>query len=127
MPILPRHWSDQRTEEIISLLLRVGVTLSAAIVLLGGLYYLARHGAEMPNYRIFHGEPYELRTVNGILQYVGSLHARGVIQLGLLLLILTPIARVIFSVWAFLVERDRLYVVITLVVLAILLYNLIHG
>ena len=50
---------------------------------------------------------------------------RGVIQLGLLLLIATPIARVAFSVVGFALERDRMYVVFTLIVLAILLYSLL--
>ncbi len=47
------------------------------------------------------------------------------IQLGLLLLIATPIARVAFSVVGFAIERDRMYVVFTLIVLAILLYSLL--
>ena len=49
------------------------------------------------------------------------------IQLGLLVLIATPIARVILSVFVFLYERDWPYVFITLVVLGILLYSLLAG
>jgi uncharacterized membrane protein len=45
-------------------------------------------------------------------------------QLGLLLLIATPIARVMFSAVAFAMERDRMYVGFTLIVLAVLLYSL---
>jgi len=45
----------------------------------------------------------------------------------MLLLILTPVARVGFSVVAFVVERDRMYVAMTLVVLAVLLYSLLAG
>jgi len=52
------------------------------------------------------------------------MHAHGIIQLGLLLLIATPVARVAFSVVAFAAERDWLYVAITLIVLAILIYSL---
>jgi uncharacterized membrane protein len=51
-------------------------------------------------------------------------HAAAVIQLGLLLLVATPVARVIFSVFAFAWERDWLYVLLTLIVLAVLLYSL---
>jgi uncharacterized membrane protein len=50
---------------------------------------------------------------------------RGLIQLGLLFLIATPIARVAFSIVGFAIERDRMYVVFTLIVLAILLYSLL--
>ena len=44
----------------------------------------------------------------------------GIIQMGLLLLIATPVARVVFSVFAFAVQRDSLYVAVTLVVLVVL-------
>jgi uncharacterized membrane protein len=47
-----------------------------------------------------------------------------VIQLGLLILIATPVARVIFSLVGFVLERDRVYVAITLAVLAILAYSI---
>jgi uncharacterized membrane protein len=50
-----------------------------------------------------------------------------VIMLGLLLLVATPVARVVFSVAGFLRERDFLYVVLTLIVLAVLLSSLFFG
>ena len=49
------------------------------------------------------------------------------IQLGLLVLIATPIARVAFSLVAFALQRDRIYVIVTLIVLAVLLYSLTGG
>jgi uncharacterized membrane protein len=118
-------WSDQRMENIIGNLLRAGVMLSAAVVLIGGIIYLARHGDEAANYHTFNGEPAGFRTVGGIFRQVFALRGRGLIQLGLLLLIATPVARVAFSVWGFAKEHDRMYVVFTLLVLAILLYSLL--
>jgi uncharacterized membrane protein len=44
--------------------------------------------------------------------------------LGILILIATPVARVAFSVFAFAEERDRMYVIVTLIVLALLLFSL---
>jgi uncharacterized membrane protein len=120
-----QKWSDQKMEIIIGNLLRTGVILSAAVVLLGGIIYLARHGTEPTHYRTFHGEPSEYRTVGGIFQQVLALRGRGIIQLGLLLLIATPVARVAFAVWGFAKEHDRMYVVFTLIVLVILLYSLL--
>jgi uncharacterized membrane protein len=117
-------WSDRRTESVIGALLRIGVLLSAGFVLCGGLIYLVRHGTSAPDYRMFHGESTDLRTLSGIWSYALSFHGRGIIQLGLLILIATPVARVAFSVVAFALERDRLYVVITLVVLSVLLLSL---
>jgi uncharacterized membrane protein len=117
-------WNDQRFEELIADLLRTGVLLSAIVVLLGAIIYLVRHGFEPANYRVFHGEPNELKSVHGIVRFAFHLHGRGFIQLGLLLLIATPVARVIFSVFGFARERDRMYVGFTLIVLVVLLYSL---
>jgi len=122
-----RSWNDLRIEVIIGALLRTGVILAAAVVLFGAVVYLARHGQEVASYGVFHGEPEALKSVAGIIQ--GALHAlhmsgRAIIQLGLLLLIATPVARVAFSAVAFARERDYLYVWITLFVLGVLLYSL---
>jgi uncharacterized membrane protein len=118
-------WNDRKVEEIIGTLLRTGVLLSAAIVLLGGVIYLARHGTSAADYRVFRGEPSELRQIRGIVHSAISLRGRGIIQLGLLLLIATPVARVIFSIFAFAAEKDRLYVGFASVVLVILLFSLL--
>ncbi len=120
-------WTDQQVEEILGNLLRVGVILAAVVVLIGGLMYLIHYGATLPDYRVFHGEPTDLRSVSGIVLDVLDLRRRGTIQFGLLLLIATPIARVVFSVFAFIRQRDRTYIFITLLVLIVLLYSLIDG
>jgi uncharacterized membrane protein len=122
-----RTWTEQQLENIVGNLLRVGVMLAAVVVFGGGTLYLIHHGATSPDYRVFHGEPAELRSVPGVVTEALSLQGRGIIQLGLLLLIATPIARVAFSVFAFAQQRDRTYVVVTLVVFAILLYSLLGG
>ncbi len=124
-PFTPQPWRDRRIEVILGNLLRTGVLISAAVVLLGASIYLSRHAHEPADYRVFRGEPSEYRTIRGVIQsvIVGRGRGQGLIQLGLLLLIATPIARVAFSVVGFAIERDRLYVVFTLIVLAILLYS----
>jgi uncharacterized membrane protein len=117
-------WNDQKIEDIIGNLLRIGVGTAAAVVLVGAAAYLFRHGFGHANYRVFRGEPSDLRTLRGIVRAALGLHPRGIIQLGLVLLIATPVARVAFSVFAFAVERDRMYVVFTLMVLGILILSL---
>jgi uncharacterized membrane protein len=124
-PFKPQPWRDRRIEIILGNLLRTGVLLSAAVVLCGAFIYLARHGHEPADYRVFRGEPSEFRSIAGVIQSAINGRGGGLIQLGLLLLIATPIARVSFSVVGFAIERDRLYVVFTLIVLAILLYSFI--
>jgi uncharacterized membrane protein len=121
----PQPWRDRRMELILGNLLRAGVLFSAAIVLCGACIYLARHAHEPANYRVFRGEPSDFRTIPGVIQSVRNGRGRGFIQLGLLFLIATPIARVAFSIVGFTIERDRLYVAFTLIVLVILLYSLL--
>ena len=118
---------DQRMDQIMAVLLRSGVSLAAGLVFIGGIVYLWRHDLPAINYRVFQGEPQELRTVSGILREAATFHGRGLIQLGLLVLIATPVARVLFSVVAFLYERDWTYVAITMIVLALLCYSLFGG
>ncbi len=120
-----RRWTDQQIDITISMLLRVGVTLAAAIVIVGGILYLIHNGHSIPEDHIFRGEPADLRQVPGVLHDVLALHGRGIIQLGILLLILTPVARVAFSVFAFWQQRDRLYIIVTLIVLVILVHGLL--
>ncbi len=119
-----KSWSDERIEAIIANLLRGGVMLAAAIVLVGAAILLARHGAENLDRHVFLGEPSDLRSAGGVLRGAASLHGRSVIQLGLLLLIATPIARVAFAVFGFAREGDRMYVTIALIVLSLLAYSL---
>jgi uncharacterized membrane protein len=120
---------DKRVDQIMGLLLRTGVLLAAALVILGGALFLSRHPGPLPDYHAFHGEPTELRTLRGIFQQAASGHGRGLIQFGLLLLIATPVARVAFSFGAFWYERDWTYVAVSLLVLVLLFYSLFsaHG
>ncbi len=117
-------WTPGHAERVIGALLRVGVLLAALVVLCGGALYLLRHGSTHPQLEVFRGEPSDLRSPGGIVGDVAALSARGIIQLGLLLLIATPVARVALSVLVFALERDLRYVLVTLLVLGVLLYSL---
>ena len=119
--------SDQKLDEIMGALLRSGVVSAAASVFVGGVVYLTRHRVPVMNYRVFAGEPEELRTISGIVHEALAFHGGGLIQLGLLVLIATPVARVAFSFFAFLYERDWTYVFVTVLVLGLLLYSLFGG
>jgi uncharacterized membrane protein len=129
MPQAKPGWTDEQVEQVVGNLLRAGVLLAAAVVLLGACVYLVRHGTEeAPTYgRNYQGESADLRSPIGIVQAALTFRGRGLIQLGLLLLLATPVARVVFSVFAFARQRDRTYVIVTLIVLAILLYSLFSG
>jgi hypothetical protein len=73
----------------------------------------------------FLGEPERLRNPSGIVREAVGLHPRAIIQLGILLLILTPVVRVAFTVLVFLAQRDVKFVAITVFVLAVLLLSLL--
>jgi uncharacterized membrane protein len=114
-------------EKILGNLLQIGVLISTAVVALGGVIYLLRHGGEIDaeKYSAFRGEPADLRSVSGILKNALNLHGRGLIQFGLLLLIATPVFRVVFAAGLFLRRRDRLYAAVASIVLCLLLYSLL--
>jgi uncharacterized membrane protein len=117
--------TDERMDRMIGVLLRAGVLIAAATVLTGGIWHLAQSGGAMRTYHIFRGEPVEVRTVKGVLHGIAQGHSLDLIQLGLFFLIATPIARVILCVAAFAAQRDRTYVVITMIVLTVLLTSVI--
>ena len=117
--------AERHMELIISRLLRAGVILAALVVLTGGLLYLSKYGANPVELKSFQGEPVGLRRVGEILSGAIHLHRRALIQLGLLLLIATPVSRVLFSVFAFAQQRDYTYVAITLIVLGLLAFSVL--
>jgi uncharacterized membrane protein len=121
------RWSDDAVELLVGRLLRAGVLAAAALVLIGGIVYLARHALEPAHGAVFNGEPDDLTRVGGILRASGALSGRGLIMSGLLLLIATPVARVAMSLAAFVLQRDRLYAAITAFVLLLLLASLVGG
>jgi len=120
----PTPEQDARVQQAVGNLLRAGVLLAASVVLAGGVVFLLRHGGSVPDYRVFRGEPMDLRSFGGIVRDAFSGSGRGLIQLGLLLLVATPVARVAFTAVAFAFERDRTYVLIALLVLSLLFKSL---
>jgi uncharacterized membrane protein len=117
--------SDQTFEIFLGHLLRTGVVIAALIVFAGGVWFLAQSSGARKDYRTFRGVPAELSHVSQIVHGAAAWQPLAVIQLGILVLIATPVARVLFSMFGFVLERDWMYVFITAIVLALLLYSLI--
>jgi len=117
--------TDQRLERNIGLLLRTGVLIAAAVVLAGGAWWLAENGLRQPAYQRFQLEPPELRHFIALLGSVAHPRPETVMQLGLLILIATPIARVVMALAGFALERDHTYVAVCAVVLVVLMYSLV--
>jgi uncharacterized membrane protein len=119
--------NDARMEAIMGRLLQVGVLLSASVVLLGGVRYLVAHASESPKDGTFIARPIQLRHPMELLPGIARGDAAAIIELGILLLVATPVCRVIFAVVGFALERDRLYVGISLAVLVVLLFGLLRA
>ena len=126
---MPAALSDQtEVDEIIGRLLRYGViTVCCRGGRRRGLVFDSVRNERRRVITSFAASPKYLRHMRGIVTGIPGFHCRRMIQLGLVLLIATPVARVAFSVVAFLLQRDRTYVVITLIVLAVLLFSLTGG
>jgi uncharacterized membrane protein len=120
-------FDDRRMEVIMGRLLQCGVLLASFVMLAGGLLYTRAHHGETPNYRVFSSEPQRLRHLDGIIGGIKVVDPAAFIQLAVLLLIATPVARVVFALIAFAIERDKLYIVVSAVVLAVLLYGFFHS
>lgn len=125
-------WGERDVEQYIGKLLRYGVMLSCAITIFGGVIYLCQHKGVMVDYSpvptgMAFGVDEYLRELNTIFPRMLDFDGAAIVQFGVLVLIATPIIRVAFSAFSFLIEKDYLYVVITLIVLAIILANMFLG
>ena len=119
-------------QQLIGNTLRWGVILACLLATIGGIYYLTQHGLSPVR-----GYPHldaaspaaqcDVTTLGGL--WHGILHgdAASCIQVGVLVLILTPIARVVLSFFDFIVEQDWLYVAITAIVLTVIISNSLGG
>jgi uncharacterized membrane protein len=112
--------SDQQMEVSIGRMLQAGVTLSALVVLVGGALYLMRVGGLVADYRVFHASVWSWRDLM-------TLDAAGLMRIGIVLLIATPVARVGYCVWGFMRQRDWIYVGVSSLVLGILIFSLVRA
>lgn len=118
---------DRRMEAIMGRLLQFGVLVASFVVALGGVLYVRSHAHDAINYRTFVSRPVDLHHLGGLIPAAFRGNATAIIEIGVLVLIATPIARVVFAAVAFAAERDRLYLAISLFVLAVLMFGLLHG
>jgi uncharacterized membrane protein len=121
------RWTDEQVDQLLGNLLRLGVIVAAIVAAIGGVLHLSQHGLEPAGHQVFRSEPPQLRSVGGIVRSALEFHTDAIVQLGLVLLIATPVARVALSLVAFILQRDKVYIVVTSIVLALLLFSLTGG
>jgi uncharacterized membrane protein len=122
-----KHVGDTDIQQIIGWILRLGVIISMLVVLVGGCLYIYRHSTETVHYSKFIGVPEFVHTPGGIWHGILTLRGRAIIQAGIILLIATPIVRILFSGIGFILEKDWLYTGISLIVLAIIITSALTG
>jgi len=120
------RFKDTDMQAVIGWVLRIGVIVSISVVFVGGVIYIYRHGGAVPNYSKFNGVP-NFVQLHGIINGIINLRGRSIIQAGIILLIATPILRIVFSTVSFVLEKDYLYVGISLLVLLIIIISSISG
>ncbi len=125
--IKKNFWQDKDIELAIGTLLRAGVLLASATVLIGAAVYLFRNGQDIPSYHTFATDTHTLSSVRLIINGLRKGEGRAIIQLGILFLIATPVVRIIFSAFGFMKEKDYLYVLITLIVFCIIISSMFSG
>lgn len=125
VPAVNESANDEKMAGVISMLLISGLVSSLVLVIIGGVMFISNNAHMTTNYKVFTGEPADLRAIDAVLRDAFKGNLRAVMQLGVVVLIGTPVARVAFSVLTFAMEKDVKYVVFSSLVLAGLLYSLI--
>jgi uncharacterized membrane protein len=120
-------FKDTDIQSLIGQVLRGGMIVSISIVFFGGILFIYKHGHSTPDYKIFKGIPPFLQHGNGLLNAAFNFKGQAIIQLGIISLIATPILRVICSTIGFVLEKDYLYVGISLLVLLIIFTSMMSG
>jgi len=111
-------------DSVLSSVLRFGLTIALLITLAGGTIVLWQHGMDTVDYSVFNGESSSLTHIQAILSGAYHGNTKAIIQLGILFMILTPIARVLSCTIVFSFQRDIIYIVLSVFVLAVLLFSL---
>ncbi len=122
-----KHDTEGSLQHWVSGVLRLGVMVAGSLGAIGLIYYLAMQKGPAPSYGQFLGEGSYRESIGSVFRKALSLDSQSVMQVGILALISTPIARVLVSLLGFIKEKDRTYVVITLAVLLTLLGSLVGG
>jgi uncharacterized membrane protein len=123
----PSGLSEHTAEQLIGRVLQAGVALAASLVVCGAILFLRHGGAAAADFTTFHASDAWQRGWFSIVRGAIGGDALSLIEAGLLALILTPIARVALMLGIFLLQRDRLYILLTTIVLTLLLYSFLTG
>lgn len=121
------QWTEADIDPRMGRLLKWGVILATTVMLIGAAVFLVHNGKNVTDYKTFRSGASPLESVRGIVAAAREGDGSGLILLAVLLIVATPVARVIFAAYAFARIRDWLYVAVSLTVLALLLFAIVHS
>lgn len=127
MSAINKNINDKDIQVILGTLLRAGVIISMTIVLIGGVVFLIHNKGVITDYKVFKPELAKFSSIAAIFKGLLTFHGDAIVQFGILMLIFTPVARIVFAIFSFLIEKDYLYVLIGLIILAIITISLNGG
>jgi uncharacterized membrane protein len=120
---LAKDHGYNRMEIILGNVLMTGVIISGTVVLTGAFLFLMRHGNEIPSYHIFKPDTFNLDDFRNLLNGLIAFRSGSIMELGILLMIATPVLRVFFSMIAFVYEKDYMYFIFTIIVFLVLIIS----
>ena len=121
-------FGEKDFQTIIGNLLRYGVWISLSVAFIGGIVYLMHHGSGIEDYSVFKENDQNIfEVIANVYRGVISGSGESIIFFGVILLFLTPVFRVLLSLFSFLLEKDYLYVGITAIVIGIIILSISFG
>lgn len=120
-----KAFRDKDLQSFIGNLLRWGVLLSMTIVVAGLIFYLFQYGRSVADYHRF--DPEATFNLGAFRTSLMAGDSKAIMELGVIALIATPVARVLFTMIGFWLEKDRLYTLVAFLVLCIISYSLFFG
>jgi len=121
-------FTDKDLQKIIGAVLKYGVLTVLVVAILGGIIFLFSHGKEVVDYSHFQENDQSIfEVIKTTFQGVLKLDGQSIIFLGVLILFFTPFLRLLLSLVSFGLEKDKLYVLITLIVIGIVSMSVFFG
>ncbi|WP_133712363.1 DUF1634 domain-containing protein [Myroides indicus] len=126
--MMSTKFTDKDLQIIIGNVLRYGVWLALTVALIGGFILLLSSSEQTIDFQNFTIKDNNLFEVfNAIIAGVKQGNGEAIIFLGIIFLFLTPALRLVLSLISFFLEKDRLYVFITLIVIGIIVLSVSFG
>lgn len=119
-----KKFGDKDLQIFVGNILRYGVLTSLGIVFIGLIIYLIHARTEVIDFSSFTQNDFNFSVFITGIRHGDSV---SIIKLGVLLLILTPVMRVIFAIIGFYKEKDLLYTIVSVIVLFVIIISTVLG